>query len=125
MCARYYRDKAVTWLWPNRFAIKRLGIIAGLPDVRAKFIPTVAASFEQGGDAANVKEPCLKVTGQGAAAQIESVCADLADSHVGRDRVDQDQLHASEIDDTFGGPNFIATMVTAGGPWPSTKAGRR
>jgi hypothetical protein len=88
--------------------------------VRAKLFPTVAASFEQGGDAANLKELRLQAPGQGAAAQIESVCADLAD-HVGQDRVDQDQLRASDIDDPFGGPNFIAAMVTTGGPWPSNE----
>jgi hypothetical protein len=47
MCARYYRDKAVTWLWPNRFAIKRLGIIAGLPDEgkgQIYFLPLPQAS---------------------------------------------------------------------------------
>jgi hypothetical protein len=38
--------------------------------VRAKLFRTVAASFEQGGDAANLKELCLKAPGQGAASQI-------------------------------------------------------
>jgi hypothetical protein len=72
MCARYYRDKAVTWLWPNRFAIKRLGIIAGLPDEgKGQIISYRCRNFEQGGDAPNLKELCLQAHRQGAGAQID------------------------------------------------------
>jgi putative DNA primase/helicase len=32
VCAAVVTMNAVTWLWPNRFALGKLGIIAGLPD---------------------------------------------------------------------------------------------
>jgi DNA repair protein RadA/Sms len=42
---------AVEWIWPNRFAIGKLGIIAGLPDEgKGQILSYMAASITRGGE---------------------------------------------------------------------------
>jgi hypothetical protein len=44
-----FKMKAVTWLWPDRFAIGKLGIIAGLPDEgKGQILCDMAARITRG-----------------------------------------------------------------------------
>jgi hypothetical protein len=50
ICAADVKMKAVAWLWPNRFAFRKLGIIAGLPDEgKGQLINYIAAMSTTGG----------------------------------------------------------------------------
>jgi putative DNA primase/helicase len=59
--ASSFKMSAIQWLWPNRFALGKLGILAGLPDEgKGQVFANMAATVSQGGE-----WPC----GEGAAPQ--------------------------------------------------------
>ena len=50
VCAAEVKMKPIQWLWPERFAIGKLGIIAGLPDVgKGQILASIAAAITTGG----------------------------------------------------------------------------
>jgi putative DNA primase/helicase len=50
ICASDIKLKAVTWLWPDRFAVGKIGIIAGLPDEgKGQIVQYMAARVTTGG----------------------------------------------------------------------------
>jgi putative DNA primase/helicase len=51
ICAADVKMKVVTWLWPDRFAIGKLGIIAGLPDEgKGQILAFLCAAVTKGGE---------------------------------------------------------------------------
>ena len=51
ICAADVKMKVVTWLWPDRFAIGKLGIIAGLPDEgKGQILVFLCAAVTKGGE---------------------------------------------------------------------------
>jgi hypothetical protein len=51
VCAANVEMKIITWLWPDRFAIGKLGIIAGLPDEgKGQTLAFIAAQTTIGGE---------------------------------------------------------------------------
>jgi hypothetical protein len=50
ICAATIKMKIITWLWPDRFAVGKLGIIAGLPDEgKGQTLAFIAAQITNGG----------------------------------------------------------------------------
>jgi putative DNA primase/helicase len=48
--ASSFKPRAISWLWPNRFALGKLGIIAGLPDEgKGQVFANMAATVTQAG----------------------------------------------------------------------------
>ena len=51
ICAADVKMKVITWLWPDRFAIGKLGIIAGLPDEgRVRILSFLLRGDNRGGE---------------------------------------------------------------------------
>jgi putative DNA primase/helicase len=51
ICAADVKMKAITWLWPDRFAVGKLGIIAGLPDEgKVQILSFFCATITKGGE---------------------------------------------------------------------------
>jgi hypothetical protein len=51
ICAADVKMKAITWLWPDRFAVGKLGIIAGLPDEgKGQILSFFCSTITTGGD---------------------------------------------------------------------------
>jgi hypothetical protein len=48
--ASSFTPKSISWLWPNRFALGKLGLIAGLPDEgKGQVFANMAATVTKGG----------------------------------------------------------------------------
>jgi len=51
VCAADVSMKAITWLWPDRFAVGKLGLIVGLPDEgKGQLLSFFCAAITTGGD---------------------------------------------------------------------------
>jgi AAA domain-containing protein len=49
--ASSFEPRAISWLWPNRFALGKLGLVASLPDEgKGQVFANMAATVTQGGD---------------------------------------------------------------------------
>ena len=78
--ASSFQPRAISWLWPNRFALGKLGLIAGLPDEgKGQVFANMAATVSKGGS-----WPCGEGTAPKGNVLLLTAEDDIADTIVPR-----------------------------------------